>query len=441
MSPPRVLVVCHGHPDLVPGGTELVARDLCDALRSGGEAETMFLGCVTRLHRQPRPSGRLQGMPRRAAEPSTPQAAGRADEMLMWVGGYDPFMMAQTEAADFAKTLKEVLAEFAPDVVHFHHLSLIGLEALALVRRFRPRARIVVTLHDYMAICANDGLMVERDSGVRCRAAAPDACHRCFPDVPQSRFRVRQLHVQSMFGLVDRFVAPSRFLRDRFVQWGLAPERIAVIANAVPGRRGTARHDSGDGLHRRFAYFGNIAPHKGVLVALAAARRLTAQPVAFDIHGGLNFQDGTFRADFETALAAAAETANWRGPYRREDVPDLMAGTGWVVVPSTWWENAPLVILEAFRQGRPVICSDIGGMAEMVQDDVNGLHFRAGDAADLARVMRRAAGDSRLWQRLAAGVPRVPQPGDAARMHLELYRKLHGESHPEPRTAGRSAAA
>ena len=63
------------------------------------------------------------------------------------------------------------------------------------------------------------------------------------------------------------------------------------------------------------------------------------------------------------------------------------------MVPSIWWENSPLVIQEAFLHGRPVICSDIGGMAEKVDHDVNGLHFPVGDPDALARTIQRAAID------------------------------------------------
>jgi hypothetical protein len=98
-----------------------------------------------------------------------------------------------------------------------------------------------------------------------------------------------------------------------------------------------------------------------------------------------------------------------------------MSAVSWVIVPSTWWENAPLVILEAFRHRRPVICSDIGGMAEMVEDGVSGLLFRAGDAADLARTMRRAASEPGLLEKLQSGLPEVPELHQAAAWHAELY--------------------
>lgn len=420
MRKPRILFVCHGHPDLVPGGTEILARDLCHAVRDAGYADTRFLGCVTRLHRASRPESRLQTI------------GSASTEMLLWVGGYDPFAMAQCDLGTFVRTLRKVLAAAKPDIVHIHHLSLIGLEAISVVRRLLPHTRIVVTLHDYVSLCFNDGLLNQTGSGSLCRGPTPGGCHGCFPDIPQSRFVVRFLHIKTMLGLVDRFIAPSRFLRDRYVEWGLPADRIRIIANAVPATPAPAtatpqsqepdrNHQPGHPDARRFGFFGNIAPHKGVLVALAAAARIRSASVSLAVHGGMHFQDDQFKARFADALAAAKGTARWHGPYKRDDIARLMAAVGWVVVPSTWWENAPLVILEAFRQRRPVICSDIGGMAEMVEDGVSGLHFRAGDAADLARAMHRAATECGLREMLQRGLPEVPELSQSAASHARLY--------------------
>jgi glycosyltransferase involved in cell wall biosynthesis len=77
------------------------------------------------------------------------------------------------------------------------------------------------------------------------------------------------------------------------------------------------------------------------------------------------------------------------------------------VVPSIWWENSPLVIQEAFGHGRPVICSDIGGMAEKVRDGVSGLHFRVGDPISLAETIARACATPGLWKALTSGIPKV----------------------------------
>jgi glycosyltransferase involved in cell wall biosynthesis len=142
------------------------------------------------------------------------------------------------------------------------------------------------------------------------------------------------------------------------------------------------------------------------------------------LHGGLNFPNDAFRRNFETTLCEAGDAATHGGPYRREDLPVLMAEVDWVVVPSTWWENAPLVILEAFRHKRPVICSGIGGMAELVSEGVNGLHVRPGDVAALSRAMRHAAQEDGLWNRLVAGIPAVASIDDSVKKHMTLYSHL-----------------
>jgi glycosyltransferase involved in cell wall biosynthesis len=112
------------------------------------------------------------------------------------------------------------------------------------------------------------------------------------------------------------------------------------------------------------------------------------------------------------------------GQYDADDVPQLMSEIDWVVVPSRWWENSPLVIQEAFMHGRPVICSGIGGMAEKVAHDVNGLHFVVSDPAHLAETIRGATGTPGLWERLRDGIPEIYRMDDqVARLSL-LYDEL-----------------
>jgi glycosyltransferase involved in cell wall biosynthesis len=101
-----------------------------------------------------------------------------------------------------------------------------------------------------------------------------------------------------------------------------------------------------------------------------------------------------------------------------------MRSVDWIVVPSLWWENAPLVILEAFRHGRPVIAADIGGMAELIVPETNGLVFRRGDANDLARMMSRAISEPELWYRLRYGAATVPTVADTADAYLELFEEM-----------------
>jgi glycosyltransferase involved in cell wall biosynthesis len=408
---PRVLYLCHGHPAIVAGGTETVAYDLFRAVRDVPGCESMFVGCVSPLHRQSRRGTRFQ-------------AIGRSsDEMVLWVGSFDRFMLAQTEIRPFAAALRELLTSFRPEIVHFHHLSRIGLEAVLLIRRLLPKARLVLTLHDYDAICANDGLMTCTGSGRLCGEATPAACNACFPEIPQGRFLARKLHISNILNQFDLFIAPSAFLRDRYLAWGLPEAKIRVVANGIPW---ASPASAAQRPRTNFGFFGNLAPHKGVLVALAAMQELAREKVqaTLRLHGGFNFQPEAFRQAFFDALQAAAPAATHEGPYHREELARLMSGVDWVVVPSVWWENAPLVILEAMQHRRPVICSDIGGMAEMVEHGVSGLHFRTGDARDLARVMHRAATQPGLWRRLANALPEPPRLAAVVDHHLAIYYSL-----------------
>jgi glycosyltransferase involved in cell wall biosynthesis len=92
-------------------------------------------------------------------------------------------------------------------------------------------------------------------------------------------------------------------------------------------------------------------------------------------------------------LARTSVRVHFAGPYVRRELYRLMAAIDWVVVPSIWWGNSPLVIEEAPAHRRPVVCSDIGGMAEKVRPGKDGFHFPVGDALTLARLLVRLAGD------------------------------------------------
>ena len=425
LTRPRVLVIAHNHPSLHPGGTEIFAHELFLGLKAAG-AEALFLACTNGVHRDRKPGTNLQTLGR------------SADEVVLWAGHFDHFHQSQIDLHGIVPDLSNLLRAFKPDIVHVHHTLLLGVEMLFLIRRVCPKAKIVYTLHDYYPICANDGQMVTTGSHALCRAASPDACHRCFPDRPADQFVLREKHIKAMFGMVDRFLAPSAFLRDRYVAWGIAPDRIAVMENGRPAVDPAPHRTIPVGETRNaFAYFGNLNPFKGITVALDAVAKLakSGHDLSLAVHGGAPFQTDAFNAKVEEGFKAAKGLAVQHGPYRREEMAGLMAGADWVVTPSVWWENAPLVIREAFQHRRPVICSGIGGMAEAVRDGVDGLHFRAGDAADLARVMTRAMTEPGLWERLVSNIPAVRTTDEAAAKHIILYDELSTGGAGAPRDA------
>lgn len=408
----RILVVAHNHPDLHAGGTEIFAHDLARAYREQG-CEVLFLGATNGIHREPHPGTALQ-------------ATGADGDVLLWSGHFDRFYLSQIDHYGTLQDMGTLLEEFRPDVIHIHHLVLIGAEFLTLARRLLPKASIVMTLHDYYPICHNDGLMARPTDKARCSGSTPARCHGCFPEIGADRFLLRERFLKTHLAVVDRFVAPSRFLRQRYIDWGLPADRIEHVENARPACE-PAPHRETTGARASFGYFGNVNPWKGVLELIKAAALLRAAgETGFElrIHGGAPFQSEAFQEAFAEALSKAGASVIHCGSYRREEVPALMAEIDWVVVPSIWWENAPLVIQEAFQHRRPVIASGIGGMAEMVRDGVDGLHARPGDPAQLARVLRRAIEEEGLWQQLVDGIR--PQPGmaDCAEAHLALFDRL-----------------
>ena len=409
MSPLRILQVAHDHPDWTPGGTEILAHDLARSMAQRPGFSARFLAAATSLQRP-------------GAAPGSLHALG--EDFVLQTGAYDRFTMSRMDGTDWLASLARVLDAARPDVVHLHGLDRIGVEVVPVVRRLAPRTRIVLTLHDYQFICANEGLMVTTDSGARCAGAAPDRCRVCFPDQSAPRHALRRAHLLAVLASVDEFIAPSAFLKQRFVEWGVEPDRIRLIPNAVAVATPPDAPEPARERRNRFAFFGNIARHKGVLVLLAAAARLQAQgaDLRISLHGGLGMAEPGFRQEFEAALRAAAPLAQHVGPYDRAEVVELMRRTDWVVAPSVWWENAPLVIHEARVAGRPVICSGIGGMAELVSHGVDGLHVPAGDAAALAETLHAAA-DSAIWDALAANAA----PSSYAAFvdaHCRIYRNL-----------------
>ncbi|WP_095407364.1 glycosyltransferase family 4 protein [Mongoliimonas terrestris] len=406
----RILVVAHNHPDFHPGGTEIFARDLFMAYKAAG-AEALFLAATNTVHREQRPGTSFQ-----AVGPS-------GDEVVLWAGHFDRLNLSQVDSYGVVQDLIRLLEDYRPDVVHLHHLLLVGAEFPFVVRRVLPEARIVLTLHDYYPICHRDGLMVRTTGEERCDRATPSRCHACFPEITADKFLLRERHLKTLLRAVDRFVAPSAFLRRRYIDWGLPADRIDVIANARPPVTPAPTRLVPANAPVTFGYFGNLSRWKGVPVLLKAAERLREQGVPFELrlHGGMPFQTDVFKAEIDRLAALLGPDLVRLGAYTPDQVPALMTAVDWVVVPSIWWENAPLVIQEAFQHRRPVITSGIGGMAEMVDDGVTGLHAAANDPSDLARVMRRAAEDRSLQRSLAAAIPPARTMEACAAEHLALF--------------------
>src|SRR4029077_2668123 len=156
-----------------------------------------------------------------------------------------------------------------------------------------------------------------KSNGLLCSKATPLDCHQCFPAITPQDFFIRELFIKSFLNLCDRFVCPSAFLRDRYVAWGLPPEKMSVLENgqpkaaSVPGRLAPA-------LRTRFVLLGQLSRLKGTLVLLQAARLLPRRVrtlLSIEIHGSMQHETDEFKAQFKQGLDGLEETVRYCGPY------------------------------------------------------------------------------------------------------------------------------
>jgi glycosyltransferase involved in cell wall biosynthesis len=410
----RVLVVSHGHPAFSIGGAEVAAHALFRGLDRQPGIEAWFLA------RTAAPVGRHDATPLMSLRQGPREVFAHLDD-------YDHRWVSSRALGELNGPLAEWLGDLRPEIVHFHHLIGFGAEMIALVRRVLPQAAIVITFHEYLSICLHHGQMVKTDRHRLCSRASPAECHGCFPEWTPDLVWQRDRFLQAHLLLADRFVAPSHFLKERHVAWGLPAERFAVIENGLAPSAVAPPRELGPGRRRsRFGFFGQVTEFKGLPVLLDAIARVPeaiwGDDAALCVFGGnLEQQPEAFRQRFEVLMQRAGRRARFFGAYRSEELPRLMQQVDWVVMPSIWWENSPVVIQEAFHHRRPVIASDIGGMREKVRHGVDGLHFRAGSAEDLSDRLAEAMGTTGLWDALSAGCPHPASAQDIALEHLRLY--------------------
>ena len=424
----RILVIAHGHPELALGGGELAALAQCNQLRALGH-DVLFVG-------------REKGLSGRGGTPFSV----RGNDVLFHSPNYDHFLHSQRAKWSIYKDFRSLIDRFAPDVVHLHHYVHMGLEMLRELRKYSAALPIVLTLHEYLAICHSHGQFVKTD-GSLCYRAGPYDCHGCFPEFSPQDFFLRETFIKSFLDLVDQFVCPSAFLLERYAAWGIPREKLLLLDNGQPTVPPPPATEDPALLSHRFAFFGQMSALKGIPVLMRAVQMLPArlrETIRVDIHGTLAHQKPAFIERFEADVVALRDVVHYHGAYRPTDLGPLMTRAGWVVVPSIWWENSPLVIGEAFSHRRPVICSGIGGMAEKVTHSVTGLHFRVGDAGDLAACIERAA-DPEFWRRLQSAI--VPPPGIAQttqallRSYAEIATRKAVHPAREPDAAGIAAPA
>ena len=459
----RICLVSHGFPPLDRTGVENYTACLAQGLASRGHRVEVFaprrtdLTLDLALHREERDGYAIHWLT------SNRTPTGPAD----WLN-----------TPDVAPRFGAFLDREKPELVHFQHVVKMGVDLIA--EAHRRGIPTVYTAHDYFAVCHRYTL--QRPDLTHCDLRGDTMqCAQCdlalgyldrleklgdyqqgalgeqLTDEEQSDLAAilddeaeeagisleqadaaadlrRELDSlrAAAFAKLDLIVAPTRFLADELVRGGIDPERIEVLSYGIE------TSDLADvppphlegGAPLRFAFFGGLSKHKGVHVLIEAFRRLrsTAELTVYGYSSDRPYVE-------RLRAAATAAKVRWGGSYEREDLPRLLAATDVVVVPSTWVENYPIVIREAFSAGRPVITNRFGAMPESVRHEVDGLLVEPGDPDALAAAMRRLVEEEGLAARLAAGIETTKSVAEQIDELTPHYERLAAEG-----IGGRAAA-
>jgi glycosyltransferase involved in cell wall biosynthesis len=284
------------------------------------------------------------------------------------------------------RNLGKLLDEVSVGVAHlhnvYHHLSPSILGLLA-----ERRIPTVMTLHDLKLVCPAYKMLSHDGICERCRGGRlfNVVRHRCLKDsLLVSGLAYLEATLHSMLGTytrhVDRFIVPSHFFLEKLSSWGIDRQRMLHIPNAVDADRFTPRQHGGE---RHFLYFGRLAPEKGIGTLLHAA---CAAGVPLKVIGA-----GPEEANARALAERLGGDVEFLGYRTGAALHDAIRAARAVILPSEWYENAPMSVLEAYALGVPVIGANIGGIPELVEESVTGAIFPSGDAEALASVLRRFA--------------------------------------------------
>lgn len=428
----KILKVIHGYPMRYNAGSEVYSQTLCQGL-----AERHEVHVFTREEDSFAPDYRL----RTERDPDDPRIVLHLCN--------NPRNKDRYRAAGIDQRFAEVLGRVEPDIVHVGHLN--HLSTSLLKEAARRNIPIVYTLHDYWVMCPRGQFMqmFPKDPDnlwAACDGQQDRKCaERCYSryysgamdeheaDVAYWTDWVarRMRHLREMAELVDLFIAPARYLRDRYRDDFGLPERKLLYLDYGFARQRMAGRVRTEGEPFTFGYIGTHIPAKGIHDLIGAFGRLHGD-ARLRIWGRPRGQD----TDSLKSLAAALPEGmtgrvEWVPEYRNQEiVRDVFNRVDAIVVPSVWVENSPLVIHEAQQARVPVITADAGGMAEYVHHEVNGLLFAHRSMADLAVQMQRFVDNPDLAMRLGArgylysGSGDVPDIAEHVREMESIYRHV-----------------
>ena len=311
-------------------------------------------------------------------------------------------------STEAASRVRRAINTSRPDVVHVHNTFVLASPSVFWAAN-RSAVPVVHTLHNYRLVCPVATCFRDGHSCTDCVGQPiplPGVVHSCVRgSLTQSAVVAATLAAHRALGTwqrrIDRYVALTGFQRSLLVDGGLPARRISVVPNFLEPDPGVQADDRSGLL-----YLGRLSSEKGI-ATLTAAAALGNQLVRVA---------GDGPAGHLVREAAASGQVTSIGRLSAIDARREVAAASALVVPSLWFEGFPMVVLEAYACGTPVIASRIGSLAELVEDGTTGLLVPPGDPHALARALTWVAEHPNEMRGMGA---------NARRRYEERYRGAH----------------
>lgn len=314
------------------------------------------------------------------------------------------------------KKLNNLIEVEKPDIVHLQNFhSQLSSSVLYSAKKFG--LPVVWTVHDYEPICPNtvffNGKGVCEDcKGGKYYKVITNRCKKkslVASVMAATTFYVHR--IANIYKLIDYFITPSEFLRNKLVEYGFESKKIIHIPNFIDAGKIRPNYTYSD----YFLYLGRLSREKGILTLLKAINSLQGS-TKLKIVGKGQLEEEIVDYIANNRLENYIEMLGYQGG---EELEDIIRKAMFVVVPSEWYENFPYAVLEAFAYGKPVIGTNIGGIPEQIDDGINGYLFKYKNTSELAEKIIYLIDNSE----------KIVEMGKKAREKVEL--KYNSQNHYE----------
>ncbi len=316
------------------------------------------------------------------------------------------------------KAFVQFVKEIKPDLLHVGHLSHLSTNIINIAKE-EFNIPIIFTIHDFWLYCLR-GQLLDPSLNI-CSQINEKHCFNClksyYKSIDFKDFQEYKHHMDHVIKNIDLFLSPSLFLKQFFEKNGVphtkihySPYGFKKEAIEYQNKQYTPTSEI------KFGFTGRIIPAKGIDLLLKAFSKLNYNAKLL-VFGELNSLVKYLKWYGNSKVI-------FRGAYDNGMINEVLQQIDILVVPSIWYENSPLVIQEAFLAGIPVITSNIGGMAELVQDGKNGLTFKVGDVDDLRAKMELLLENPTRLNLIKPLRENVRSIQDDAQNILSLYKEL-----------------